>query len=229
MEDSGYILPGSSGSSLRLGDRSASTSVAALDRLFLFELWSKGVCYGSGSSPDPRTVADAIGAFVVGRASIDEMTRRFPWVRFGAGARAHEQGRLVDHVWHQRLAANDEVGRLLLPLFHACANRPRIRALLPFTSHEVLLFSRTTGFPFDTMDACARPVFDPSSKRSKCVERFVPNRYEVLLRSATPVQPSEKAPRSLGTGDAEWTAERLEREVPPTWGAAVDGTSEDVA
>jgi hypothetical protein len=230
MAEAGYSLDGlGPGYALRRGDRFAQTSCAALERLFLFDLWSKGVCYGAGKTVDPRLMADAIGAFVIGRATIDEMSLRFPFIAFGSGARAHEGGHLVDHCWRERLERNDAVGQLLVPLLQACAQRPRLRALFPFTSHDVLFFSRTTGYPYDSMPACARPVYDPSAKADRYVEKFVPNRYEVFVRGDEPTQPASAAPRTLGTGDADWAAETLEREVPGDWGAAVDGTCEEMA
>jgi hypothetical protein len=131
-------------------------------------------------------MADAIGAFVIGRTNIDEMSRRFPWIEFGSSARAHEGGRLVDHAWRMRLEASDDISKVLMPLLQACARRPRLRGLLPFTSHEVLLFSRTTGYPFDAMLACARPVEDPSSERERYIERFAPGQYEIWFAATNP-------------------------------------------
>lgn len=57
---------------MRASDRFSQPSYALLERLFLFDLWSKGVCYGNFKTDDPRKMAEVIGAFVVGRASIDE-------------------------------------------------------------------------------------------------------------------------------------------------------------
>lgn len=227
--EAGYSLDGvSAGHGLRVGDRAAQTSRAAFERLFMFDLWSKGVSYATGKTADPRAMADAIGAFVIGRATVDEMERRFPFIELRSDARAHEAGRLVDECWRRRLERNDDVAQLLGPLLRSCANRPRLRALFPFTSHETLLFSRTTGYPYDAMLTCARPVFDPRvPSGGSYVERFLPGRYEVFIRDAQPTQPSELPERTLGRGDAEWAAAVLEREVPEDWGAAVDGTAED--
>lgn len=222
--DAGYVLE--EGDGFRAGDRFAQVSHAALERLFMFDLWCKGVCYGQGQTEDPRAMADAIGAFVVGGASVEEMHRRFPWVRFGEVARAHEAGRLVDETWRWRLERSDELGQLLRPLIEACARRSRLRALLPFTSLNTLLFSRTTGYPYDSMVACARPVHDPM-RTGRYVEQFVPGTYEVFVRSREPTAPADRAPQSFGTGDADWAAAALERQVPPSWGPAVDGTKED--
>lgn len=155
------------------------------------------------------------------------MERRYPFIEFNSNARPHEAGRLVDECWRRRLERNDDVALLLGPLLRSCANRPRLRALFPFTSHEILLFSRTTGYPYDAMVTCARPVFDPQmASGGSFVERFVPGTYEVFLRDTQPTQPSELPARTLGRGDAEWAAGVLEGEVPDDWGAAVDGTAE---
>ncbi|HEX4514022.1 MAG TPA: DUF6193 family natural product biosynthesis protein [Polyangiaceae bacterium] len=229
LVDAGYSVPQSAvGKLLCVDDRSATVSCAALERLFLLELWSKGVCYGGGKTEDARAMADAVGAFVLGRATVDEMVRRFPWLELNDAARAHEAGRLVEATWTWRLSRTDAIDRLLMPLFEACARRPRLRALMPFTSHETLLFSRTTGYPYDSLAVCARPVYDPSSRsQQQYVEQFVPGRYEVLRRGLQPIAPVDNARRTFGTGDAEWAATTLESEVPSTWGAAVDGTAED--
>ncbi len=173
-------------------------------------------------------MADVIGAFVIGRQSVDEVSQRFQWFKFYPDARAHEAGRLVETRWRWYLEGRgDVIGELLLPLFRACAARPRLRALFPFSSHEVLLFSRTTGYPYDSMRACARPVYDPSRQHRQYIDSFIPGAFEVLLRHpGEPLAPSEELPESLGKGDAEWAASTLEREVPEHWGGAVDGTRE---
>jgi hypothetical protein len=226
----GYPLEGlAAGRDFHVADRFAQVTCAALERLFLFDLWSKSVSYGACQTDDPRAMADAIGAFVIGRLSVDEMSTRFPWIRFYPTAREHEAGRLVEARWRSYLEAKSELGELLRSLVEACARRPRLRALFPFTSHETLLFSRTTGYPYDSMAACARPVYEPSSTRRRYVDSFVPGLFEVLVRdSGEPLQPSSTAPRSLGKSDAEWAAAALEHEVPPTWHGAIDGTRDDV-
>lgn len=222
--EAGYELEGfPRGNGLRVGDRFAQTSCAALERLFMFDLWSKGVCYGNGKTADPRTMADAVGAFVIGRATLEEMEKRYPFIEFNSDARSHEAGRLVDERWRWHLEQHDDVGLLLMPLLRACANRPRLRALFPFTSHQYLLFSRTTGYPYDAMIARARPVFDPTTDATArhFVERFLPGLYELVCHPESPAE------RILGTGDAESTAAALDREVPQGWGGAVDGTKDD--
>lgn len=225
--EAGYALDAVEPGSVRVGDRFSQFNHAALERLFLFDLWSKGVCYGDGATADPRIMADAIGAFVIGRATVDEMGRRFPFVRFKEAARAHEAGRLVDQRWQSRLEASDNLGRILQPLFAACARRPRLRALFPFTSLDTVLFSRTTGFPYDAMNACARPAGDPTQEGRPFIESVLAGRFDVVVRDSDPPQATESPPRYLGTGNAEWAAGTLEREVPAHWGAAVDGTADD--
>jgi len=78
VADAGYSLDGLAPEyGLRIGDRYARVTCAALERMFLFDLWSGAIRYGSGETDDPRVLADAVGAFVVGRATVDDMSRRF--------------------------------------------------------------------------------------------------------------------------------------------------------
>lgn len=55
--EAGYSLEGiSTGHALRVGGRTAQTSCAAFVRLFMFDLWSKGVSYANGKTVDPRAI-----------------------------------------------------------------------------------------------------------------------------------------------------------------------------
>lgn len=214
--------------SIRVEDRFSQPAHAALERLFLFDLWSKGVCYGNFKIDDPHTMADVIAAFVVERMSIDELERRFPWLGFGAHARAHERGRLVEHVWQARVDSSEPgatpLREVLGPLLRACATRPRLRALLPFTSHDRLLFSRTTGYPYDAMGTYARPATREADGSASWLDVVVPGRFCVVRRAQ-----DHQVETPLGEGDAAWAAATLEQDVPAGWGPAVDGTSDDAA
>ena len=79
-------------------------STAALERLFLFDLWSQGVSYGHGRTTDPRAMAKVIGEFVIGRSSVHAVSQRFPWFEFEPAARAHEARQLVELRWPARRA-----------------------------------------------------------------------------------------------------------------------------
>ena len=209
LREIGYEPDRGDGPTIAFGDRYSQVCTASVRRMFMFGLWDKGVSYGHGKTDSPRAMVDAIAAFVFDRKSVDEMVDRFPFIELGAAARAHEQGKLVEHRWAEYLAWNGEsaVRRALLPVVQETSRQSKLRGLFPFVSLESLHFSRTTGYPYRAIDAWASPA-----KRNDA--------YEVFVGEPT-------GPRSLGEGDARWTAETLERAVPDDVGPAVDGTAED--
>jgi hypothetical protein len=112
---------------------------------------------------------------------------------------------MVDAAWEQLvrwLSNESSVMRALLPLVMEAARRPQLRQLYPFTSHDTLCFSRTTGFPYTTDCPMAAPDGDGG--------------FRVMQYGGD----------SLGTGSAHEAADLLVQHLPSNCGPAVDATAE---
>jgi len=118
----------------------------------------------------------------------------------------------ADHAYWYRAA--------LAPLVPALERQRRLRHLSPFTSHEAVLFSESTRYPF----ACNRcPIIVPQPMGT----------YRVLVwRKPTRIgfwlwprkQPSYDV---VGEGDAEYAAQLAESCLPADCGPAILGTEDD--
>lgn len=127
------------GADVRTGDRHASVRLALTERVFLLDLWMRGVLMAQGQTTDPDELAGAIALFLSG-AAIRQVGAARPFVRFGGFAEAFERGEseAIDHRWRQYLDISSTRAPHLLDLHAflvAASAAPRLRALFPFTSH----------------------------------------------------------------------------------------------
>lgn len=130
--------------------RDTSVLMGIQERVFLMQFWDRGVCMARGSTDDLRAVAGAARTWQAG-VRVRELGSAWPFVSFGGFAEAVERGEANEYKW-QRYYENPRRAPQLIPLqpFIAIAiGEPRLRALLPFTSHQTLGFSRTVGYPYN--------------------------------------------------------------------------------
>lgn len=180
--------------------RSSQLCIAAKHRAFCADFWDRGVQYGDGWAATLDEAVEAIGLFLVRRATAAELGRSFPWVGILGQAAFHEAGpgSYVDHAWDTLLdwlkkEPVDSVMGKLLPLALACADRPRLRRLMPYTSHDTFCISRRTSCGYEP--ECAGQPIGPS-------------RFRTWL-AGSPVE-----------GDAKHVATTMESSLPPDCPAA---------
>jgi len=199
---------------VKRGLRSSQVMVAANHRAFSCDFWHQGVQYGHGWAGSLDKVALAIHAFQVEGRSAGDLRASFSWITVLDEAFLHEGGaaKVVEAAWQSivqwlKKEPAESPMRRLLPLLLACMDRPRLRGLLPFTSHDHLCFSRTTGSPY-TAD-CPSAVWSEPDRAFRM-----------------------QAPASVGVqpfiGDAAAVAERIESNLPAGCGPAVHGTANDL-
>lgn len=192
------------------GSRSVQIITAAAVPSFHVDLWHQGVEYGRGTTSKLSDVGQAIIQFLHQGASIAEMKANFSWFEAQAAGYAHERGveEFLTQAWRrlEEFLSLAELGphmRRLFPLVSEAASRPVLRQLLPYTSHELLCFSRTTGYPF-TRDC---PMACPTEGEH----------FTVLAHDGRTV---------LGRGSAAEAADLLIANLPPNCGSAVHGTAD---
>lgn len=191
--------------------RFSQISLAGGERLFLFDFWSEGVVFGSGSSSELSDVARAIHTWIAEKPTIEKMSSLFAFFSPTERGKAHEAGVIVEHQWQTLLfgwryqekdfSAPD---RVPTPLIEAAMKRPVLRQLYPYTSLISLCFSRTTGYPF-THDC---PRIEPQGNDKYFV--YAPGTFDIL-----------------GEGSVENALDILINHLPPNYGPAVSGTADD--
>jgi hypothetical protein len=188
---------------VELGPRFSQVFIAANERLFLFDFWARGVMLAHGQTPHVAEMARAIDKWVASNCSTSGLAAAFNFVAIAEKAPAYERGEEVEQRWQSYI---ESIGfPELVSLVEAASRRPQLRQLFPYTSLNSFCFSRCTGYPF-TRDT---PFVRPLRK----------GQYEVVSPSGT----------VLGRGNAEQAADLVVMNLPSNCGAAVPGTSEDMA
>jgi Family of unknown function (DUF6193) len=187
------------------GSRQSQVYIAAEQRLFLFDCWSRGVCLAHGSTPSLTDLARAIDRWVGSACTTAELASEFGFVAPKPEAAGYERGEEVEDRWRGYLSGVGEPHLELTEFISAAARRRELRQLFPYTSLDVFCFSRCTGYPFSGDLPSVRPV-----KRG---------RYEVVSPSG----------RVIGRGNAEDAADLVVAHLPPGCGPAVPGTADDLA
>ncbi len=82
---------------------------------------------------------------------VPDVLKQFAFVRTSNRGEAYISGHEVDFTWDHLLPHDDFVADrpTLAAVIEAASAQPRLRRLLPFTSHDDLRFSRTTWYPFE--------------------------------------------------------------------------------
>lgn len=120
------------------------------ERYWGIDGWGQGIQLLGGSTPDLAEVVKAAQLWSEG-APLAEIVRVAPFARLGRLAIAAEQGpeHVVAAQWKSVLDDAATVGwPEYLSMVEAAYAEPRLRQLYPYTSHLVLRFSTTTGYPF---------------------------------------------------------------------------------
>jgi hypothetical protein len=186
------------------GPRFCQVCTAALERLFLCDFWNRGVVLATADSPHLLDVAAWTYAWVEERLSTPVLARRFPPVAVEPIAEAFEAGTEVEWKW-KLLGQSMMVERLgLAPLLSEAMKAGALRQLFPFTSHEMLCFSRCTGYPYSGGCPSATPNRDGS--------------YTVR----------DGEGRVVGTGGAREVVDMLVGALPTGCGPAVQGTADSL-
>jgi hypothetical protein len=192
-------------------DRFSQVRLGLDNRAFRVDLWRQSVEYGGGWCSSLDDVARVSVAFLVDHASASQMRDTFGFIKVNERAFLHEAGpaAFVENEWQQlrrwlKTEKPDSPMARVLPLLEACMSRPRLRQLMPVTSHDMLCFSRTTGYPYTDDCPYAFPVAEGV--------------FRMGGRGAVP---------TAIEGDAATIADALEKHLPTDCGPAVHGTAED--
>ena len=142
-------------SQIKHKERSSQIMMAANKRLFSVDLWNEGVRYGGWWFEDLIQAANFIKHSVEMQLSVNEMKMVFTWFDSETGE-LHEKGaeQETEQQWKKIIAwlENEEtLMRNLLQYVKISKEVAQLVVLFPYTSHNTLCFSLTTGFPYLTV------------------------------------------------------------------------------
>jgi hypothetical protein len=187
------------------GKRLSQIYMAAQERLFMFDFWSRGVDLAKGKTKDLIEMARAIDKWIGSNCTAAELANAFLFVEASSAASAYESGEIVELRWQQYLASLSKDHPKLRAFITAAAAEPKLRQLFPYTSLDNFCFSRCTGYPFTRDTPRIVPLGD--------------DKYEVITFSGT----------SLGRGGPIEAIAIVVAHLPPGCGPALPGTSDDLA
>ncbi len=186
------------------GSRFSQIYIAAKERLFLFDFWSRGVVLAHGQTPDLTDTARAISRWVGSSCTTAELASDFAFVAAEPAAASYESGEEVEHRWQDYLTNIGDPFPELVAFVQAASRRRELRQLFPYTSLNRFCFSRCTGYPFTRDTPYVWPQRD--------------GQYEVR-------GPEDQV---LGRGNAEAAVRLVVEHLPTNCGPAVPGTADNV-
>ena len=131
-------------------DRRADVVMGIRERVFCLQFWARGVYMASGTTDDLPAVAAVMHAWQSG-TRVRQLVSTWPFLDTDGFAEAYERSDAdaIDYRWRQYLDNPHREPHLtqLHPFLALAFRESRLRVLLPLTSHEVLGFSRTVGYP----------------------------------------------------------------------------------
>jgi hypothetical protein len=186
-------------------------SLGMQDRVVMASCWRRGVMLASGGTPEMLRAARAAEAFL-GGDSLADLHDHHSFMTLSDLALAFEAGTEVEAKW-QQMIAHPEWEMSPLPVHRmvlAAAEQPVLRVLFPFTSHDVLCFSRCTGYPYtwdlpkiEPTEAGSYRVWDGGTNPNLRAGRLLADGVDVREAVATLVAalPDDCRPAIPGTAD----------------------------
>jgi hypothetical protein len=136
--------------------KSLGITAGAIERVWIIDGWSQGIWMISGITTDLGEVAKAARAWSDG-APLRDIRLAASFVKPTRRGEAAELGpeHIVAGEWEWLLKDADEANwPEYQALISAAYAEPKLRQLYPYTSHRMLRFSTTTGYPFSPDIVC---------------------------------------------------------------------------
>jgi hypothetical protein len=187
----------------RVESKSRFCQIMIIAREFHIDFWDQGVYLVNAGTSDVNELAKAIHSWIDLNCNLAALNM-FSFINVPSTSYAHENGEEVEQKWQSLLEDIPKMFPELSEFAKEAYQRPRLRQLFPYTSHNTFRLSRCTGYPY-TGDL---PIVIPAKD----------NRYEVITRDG----------KALGSGNANWAANTVEANLPENCGPAVVGTAEDL-
>lgn len=127
-----------------------AVSAIGAQRCYRIEGWGLGMCLVAGGTDDLGDVVEAAYSWRTG-VPLHDLRRSVPFVRLTHRGEVVEQGpaAVVTAEWRVvRQRAEGDGHERHRELVEAAYREPKLRQLYPYTTHQVLSFSITTGYPF---------------------------------------------------------------------------------
>ena len=151
------------GAEVRGAERIVEVVMGIEERVFGMQFWDRGVRMAHGNTDELPAVAGAMHAWQSG-VSIAPLVSAWPFLSSDGFAEAFERGEAeaIDYRWrsyHDNSPPAPQLTRLH-PFIAQALAEPRLRELLPYTSHWTLCFSRSAGYPYSNDCPVVEPLDD---------------------------------------------------------------------
>lgn len=186
-------------------NRSSQVYIAAKERLFLFDFWSKGVLMANGQSSNIRDVAKTLHYWIFSKPNVADLKRKFDFISIRESAKGFEKGVGAEIAWKNYMDYIGDQFPELIEFVKIAFNTPELRQLFPFTSLNRFCFSRCTGYPYT--DDC--PYVQPVGNGMHIVRGLKEDDSEPL--------------------SAQEAVKIIINNLPEGCGSAVDGTAETIS
>lgn len=151
------------GAEVRNGERKADVVMGNTERVFTVQFWLRGVRMASGATDDLSAVAGALDGWHDG-LRVGPLVEAWPFVSTHGFAEAFERGdaEAIEHRWQSIYRNTSNASQLtrVHPFITLAFQQPRLRELLPYTSHWNLHFSRTVTYPYSPEFPTVVPLDD---------------------------------------------------------------------
>ncbi|MEU6076253.1 DUF6193 family natural product biosynthesis protein [Micromonospora sp. NPDC047074] len=148
---------------VRSAERNADVVMGLRERAFCLQFWTRGVVMARGTTDELSAVTGSMHGWQSGMR-VGELTSAWPFLSANGFAEAFERGdaEAIDHRWRRYHDNSPPASHLtrLHPFIALAFHQPRLRALLPYTSHWTLRFSRTVGHPYSRELPSVHPLAD---------------------------------------------------------------------
>src|SRR5262245_33553058 len=123
---------------VRNAERNADVCMGIHERVFCLQFWARGVLMADGTTGELPAVAAAMHAWQSG-VRVRQLVSAWPFLSTNEFAEAYERGdaEAIENVWQQYHHNTPPARQLtrLHPFIALAFDQPRLRALLPYTSH----------------------------------------------------------------------------------------------
>jgi hypothetical protein len=224
--------------------RFSQVHIAGGQRLFLFDFWSDGVRFGSGSSSELSEVARAVHTWIADKPTLEKMSSLFAFFSPTEGGKAYEAGTYVEQQWKGLI----ESWKGMESPFGIRSHKQLISFLFSLSLIEKARFVKGY-FTYPTQNTkkySPLPLIKAAMKRPELRQLFPYTSLTCLCFSRTTGYPFTKdcpviEPRGngkyavympnsqefLGEGTVEEALDIAVKNLPPDCGPAVSGTADD--
>lgn len=199
--------------------------LGAEEKIYMPDFWRDGVCLAHGKTEDIFQLVQVVDYWLTQNVSTLELSSHFSFVKPADRASAFEENREVEYKWMLMLADDDHSD---LKEFLTLASKNEVlNKLFPFTSLFTLLFSKCTGYPYDTANLPeVTSIKYMHALLPENITEYAKNRYENAIQHGSVYVVTKNRTQYIGQGNAEEVLKIVCDNLPEDIAPARKGTAD---